>query len=119
MSKEKYEGIQVHDICAKIMDNRRDILDKFAEAYLAENLKGTEIKNLTLNEQQVEAPGIGYKYWFSEEMDVEWKDFDDYDWRGDAWIWVTNFESVWLSHPDHACINTEGRQKAKASMRVQ
>ena len=59
MSKEKYEGIQVHDICAKIMANRRDILDKFAEAYLAENLKGTEIKNLTLNEQQVEAPGIG------------------------------------------------------------
>lgn len=69
--QDKYEGFQLHDICAKIMHNRRKILDDFAEAYLAENLKDTEIKNLTLNEQQVKEPGVGYKYWFSENLNEE------------------------------------------------
>lgn len=114
--QDKYDGLQLHDICAKVMGNRRKILDDFAEAYLAENLKGTEIKNLTLNEQQVEAPGVGYKYWFSEEMNVEWKEFTDQGLKGDEWVWVTDFVNVWLSHPDHAMVNTEGRKWAKANI---
>lgn len=54
---------EIHDITQIIFYKRKEILDQFCEAYLAENmLEATPIKNLVLNEQFKDNC---YRWWFS------------------------------------------------------
>lgn len=52
------------EIVLTIRNKRSQILDDFFKAYLAENMKDILIKNLVLNEQQIDGK---YRWWWSQK----------------------------------------------------
>lgn len=91
----------VHKHTQEIILNRKQILDEFCKAYLAENMRDTPIRNLTLNEQQVEPTekfeGFSYKYWFSAETPLKWTKFSK-DYPKCEWVWISDYKKVVLQH---------------------
>lgn len=53
---------KIDEMVKNIIDKRHQILDDFSKAYLAENMKDQPIKDLVLNEQQIDDK---YRWWFS------------------------------------------------------
>jgi hypothetical protein len=89
----------VHKHTQEIIINRKKILDEFCKAYLAENMQDTPIRDLTLNEQQIEPTekfeGFSYKYWFSAENPLKWTKFSD-EIPDCEWIWVSDYLMIEL-----------------------
>lgn len=52
----------IHEMAKQIMQQRHKILDDFCKAYLAENAKNIPIRDLVLNEQQIDGR---YRWWWS------------------------------------------------------
>ena len=71
------------------------------KSYLAENMQDIPIRDLILNEQQVETPGkasgFSYIYWFSAKNAHKWTKFSE-DYPKCEWVWISDYKKVVLQH---------------------